>query len=318
MKIETASKSALLQKSLFKGYDACLNPYVGCQFGCKYCYVRFFVKDSEKDWGEFVRIRDHIKTKLPKEVSKGYLRISAGKVKDAEGNTKKLHRTIYNPELRIVVGTMTDPYMPIERRHRITREALKILSKGLYKKIGIFTRSPIVTDDIDIIKTLPRARVHYSITPYERPIMKKLEPIPVLTERRFETITALKKEGIFVNVNVAPCIPVYSEALVDEFAYLLAESAPDEFFVDPMQAYDQGFKATKDSLQDDPNWAQVEATMQDKAAYQTWKVQYREKWRTAWEKHGNKTTLPIWCDHISHVWENLATGEPLNPRSYND
>ena len=63
-----ASRGKLISKTGFKNYDICLNTYVGCQFGCTYCYVRFFIKDDNKEWGKFVRLRHHVADKLPKEL----------------------------------------------------------------------------------------------------------------------------------------------------------------------------------------------------------------------------------------------------------
>ena len=58
IKVSMANKgSRVITTTKFKNYDVCLNPYVGCQFGCKYCYVRFFVKDDEKPWGERAGLR---------------------------------------------------------------------------------------------------------------------------------------------------------------------------------------------------------------------------------------------------------------------
>ena len=318
LKQSIATKSALLTKTNFRGYDTCLNPYVGCQFGCKYCYVRFFVKDEEKEWGDFVRIRDHLNEKLPKEIEKGYIRIANGKIKKPDGTSQTLFKTIPNEQNRLVLGTMTDPYMPIERKHRLTRTALQHLSKAGYKKIGIFTRSPIVLDDLEIIKTLPNARIHYSITPYEPEILHMLEPIAIKTERRWETIKKIKEAGVKVNVNIAPCIPLYSDQLIDEFCKKLAEAKVDEFFLDPIQAYDQSFKATKEALQNHEQWAKAETIILDKHEFLEWKQEYHDRWKEAWKNNDNNYTLPIWCDHVNHVWQNLSTGEALNPRRYND
>ena len=101
LNVVTASKGGdVITKTGFSGYDHCLNTYVGCEFGCKYCYVRFFVKDKEHPWGEFVRSRRHIPNKL----------LSA---------LKKVGPT------RLVLGTMTDPYQPQELKERLTRTALE-------------------------------------------------------------------------------------------------------------------------------------------------------------------------------------------------
>lgn len=318
MKTTIATRSTLITATHFRGYDACFNPYVGCQFGCTYCYVRFFVKDDVNEWGEFVRIRDHIHDKLPREINKGHIRVPNGKIKEASGKRKTLYRTINNEDIRLVIGTMTDPYQPIERKVRLTRAGLEHILKANYKKVGIFTRSPIVLDDLELIKQLPRARVHFSITPYERPTLKLIEPIPVMTERRFETIKSLKAAGIRVHVNVAPCIPIYSDRMVEEFAKELDNAGVDEFFVDPMQAYDEAFTKTKESLQHLPEWNQVEMIVRDKDLFQEWKNKFKQRWKEAWIATGNTSALAIWCDHVNHVWEKLKTGEAMNPRNYND
>lgn len=213
---------------------------------------------------------------------------------------------------------MTDPYMPIERKHRLTRTALTILRTAKYDKIGIFTRSPIVLDDIDLIKQLPRPRIHFSVTPYRAETLKKIEPIAIMTSRRFDTIKKIKQAGIRIHVNVAPAIPIYSDGLEVEFSKKLADAKIDEFFVDPMQAYDQSFEATKEALSADQNWPEVEAIVRDKQRFQEWKDRYKLAWQEAWASYGYSGTLPIWCDHVNHVWENLITGEVLNPRKYND
>jgi len=84
LNIVEARKTNLIVKSGFSGYDHCLNPYVGCQFGCRYCYVRFFIKDKNHEWGEFVRVRSYIRDRLPTDL-------------------------VAVAPTRLVLGTMTDP-----------------------------------------------------------------------------------------------------------------------------------------------------------------------------------------------------------------
>jgi DNA repair photolyase len=162
LKVTKATKSALIVETGFGAYDLCINPYVGCQFGCTYCYVRFFVKDEERPWGEFVRTRDHIKTKLPFE-----LRKLAGK--------------------RLVIGTMTDPYQPQEQKAGLTRMILEMIANSEHKpaSIGLFTRSPLVRRDLELLKKL-NVRVHLTITPFSADVLRLIEPIPVRTNARFE------------------------------------------------------------------------------------------------------------------------------------
>jgi DNA repair photolyase len=291
--ITIATKGTILTKSMFSNYDFCINPYVGCQFGCKYCYVRFFVKDANHEWGEFVRLRKHLENKLPKELPK-----AAG--------------------MRVVIGTMTDPYQPIERTYRLTRRTLEILKDSQVSKVGVFTRSPIVTEDLDLIKKLPRARIHFTITPYSREILKKIEPIAVSTKRRFETVKAIIDAGIRTHVNISPAIPILSDPYTDEFAKTMAELKVNEFHVDPMQAYGEAFEATKQALKDMPDWPKIEEMLRDDAKYQVWKNKYRDDWFTAWRTYGHKECLPVWKDHKNHVMIDMNTGQELNRRVYGD
>lgn len=297
IKITTAAANKLISKTGFKNYDFCLNPYVGCQFGCTYCYVRFFVKDKEKQWGEFVRLRQHINKKLPKEI----LTIAGS---------------------RLVIGTMTDPYQPEERKHRLTRKALKIIldTPTPLQKVGIFTRSPIVLDDIDLIKKLPRARVHYTISPYDETTIKMVEPIPIRTTRRFDVVNELKKAGVHTHVNVAPAVPILSDPLTDDFMRQLSNIGVDEFFVDPMQAYDTSFVALMESIQNHPQSGEIYSIMTNDDAYQRWKDNYKQSWLTAWNKYKstNPNTLPIWSDHENKVWRDMRTNQEMDHKNYGD
>lgn len=325
----TASKSSpLISKSGFNGYDYCLNPYVGCSFGCAFCYVRFFIKDKDHDWGKFVRVRHHIADKLPRELRKP-VRLPGKEYVTSKG--KKAHRpgppaTDENGETileyqnkRLVIGTMTDPYQPIERKVRVTRKTLEVLlANPTFNKVGIFTRSPIILEDLDLIKELPRPRVHYSISPYSQDIIQKLEPIGIKTTRRLDTIRKLKDAGIRVHVNVAPVLPGYSEGMTEYLAEELGKIGIDEFFVDPVQPYGEAFTAMQEALGDDPQWKETEKIIATKPLYLAWKQGYWDQWKKSWSKLGSKNTLAIWSDHEHRIWKKLVSGESMDRRVYGD
>jgi len=337
LSVSVANRAQLITPTGFKGYDFCLNTYVGCQFGCRYCYVRFFIKDDDYDWGEFVRLRAHIHDKLPQQLSGGYLKIPTGKVPKLDEhkqpvlkNGKQVMRTVYRrvplDRARLVIGTMTDPYQPQEGKYRLTRAALDVLlsHKMPLNKVGIFTRSPMVLDDLDRIVRLPRKRVHFTITPYAPDALKKIEPIAIPTDKRFETVKRLKDAGVRVHVNVAPALPFLSDDFTDEFAARLADLKVNEFFVDPMQAYSESFAAIDATMRGDPAhaklWREVSRTVQDAAAFQDWKDTYRAAWERAWAKVQKRSphTLPIWSDHVHHVWIDMRNGEQMDFKLYGD
>jgi len=322
-----AKTGKLLTKSGFSGYDACMNPYVGCEFGCSYCYVRFFIKDP-KPWGEFVRVRLHMADKLPKELNKGYLTFDNGSeaVHDAEtGETtrRKRKKTLQIADTRLVIGTMTDPYQPAENKFRITRTALKILTDSKqpqFHKVGIFTRSPMVVQDIELIKKLPRARVHFTVTPYPQEILRAIEPYSARTSTRWEVVRKLKEAGLRVHVNVAPVLPGISEPFIEEFVEKLIDLGVDEYFVDPMQPYKESFDAFRQACRGLPNmnWPKIEATMLDKDAYLEWKVDFLQAWQKARVMRQSKMPhqLPIWCDHKNKVWVDMRHMVQLDWHTY--
>lgn len=335
--VTIASRTKIITQSNFKNYDVCLNPYVGCEFGCSYCYVRFFVKDDNRPWGEFVRIREHLKEVLPNELRKGQIKLNNGRqpVLDDDGNqvldenkkplTKPKYKCIDIINARLVIGTMTDPYQPKELKHRITRTALQILLKPdllHFKKVGIFTRSPLILQDLDLIKQLPKARVHFTITPFPNSIMRVIEPYSSVTSRRWNTVKKLKESGIRVHVNVSPIMPGMSEEFIDEWARRLAELEVDEYFVDPMQPYKESFEAFRKACNTIPNldWHNIESTMLDKEKYLDWKFTYFQTWNAARKKyeHLAPKQLPIWSDHENKIWVDMRTGQQMDHRVYGD
>jgi DNA repair photolyase len=300
--VVTARKGKVVSGSKFRNYDYCVNSYVGCQMGCNYCYVRFFIKDKKKPWGEFVRVREHAATQLIKE------------------NKKKLTELDTIAGKRLVLGTMTDPYQPQEGKHKITQQILKVLlgAPNPPSKVGIFTRCPLIKRDLDLIKQLPRARIHFTVTPLSQKYMKIIEPIAVPASKRFDTMKAIKDAGIRLHCCIAPSIPLLCEDTVQEYADKLEEIGVDEFFVDPFMAYKQANDAMKEVLGNDPIWDDMYSLIGDKAAYLGWKASYRKMWEAAWLPKNVPDTLPIWSDHENDQWIDMRTGKSMSHSLYGD
>ncbi|MEZ5163882.1 MAG: hypothetical protein R2688_09095 [Fimbriimonadaceae bacterium] len=118
-------------KGMVEAYDFTLNPYIGCQFGCSYCYAAFFVADPAKadDWGNWVEIKENAVELLANEHS-------------VRGS-------------KVYLGSVTDPYQPIEMETGLTRSLLEVMVKmEPQPRLVIQTRSPLVTRDIDLLKNL--------------------------------------------------------------------------------------------------------------------------------------------------------------------
>ena len=109
-------------------YDFTLNPYAGCAFGCSYCYAAFFSRstDDRDAWGEWVRVKENAVGLLARR------------------------RTGSLDGKRIYMSSVTDPYQPIERKLRLTRDLLEILATRHRPKLVVQTRSPYVVKDAEL------------------------------------------------------------------------------------------------------------------------------------------------------------------------
>jgi DNA repair photolyase len=167
-----------------------INPYQGCEHGCVYCYARPTHAYLDLSPGL------DFETKL-------FAKPDAAKMLDAE-----LAKPGYVCDA-IAMGTNTDPYQPIEREWKITRQILEVLA-ACEHPVSIVTKSALVERDIDILAPMAAknlARVYVSVTTLDRELARKLEPRAATPQRRLAAIKALAGAGIPVGVMTAPIIP---------------------------------------------------------------------------------------------------------------
>lgn len=171
-------------------FDRSINPYRGCEHGCIYCYARpthcYLGHSAGLDF----------ETEL-------YTKPDAAKLLE-----KELANPRYMPET-IVLGTNTDPYQPIEREHKLTRQILEVLARHDHP-LGIVTKSALVLRDIDILGPMAEkglAKIALSITTRDRALARGMEPRASTPEKRFAAIEKLADAGITTGVMVAPVIP---------------------------------------------------------------------------------------------------------------
>lgn len=191
MRIRETSSKTVLTKTGIEGYDYCINPYVGCQHGCRYCYASFMKRFTghTEPWGEFV----DIKANAPQVLARQIRRIKKGSV---------------------LIGTVTDPYQPMEKRYLITRGCLEVLA-GSQLSLNILTRSPLVVRDIDILKKFHDVEVGLSITTDKEDIRKLFEPGSPSIQSRVEALKKLHEVGINTYVFIGPMLPLNPEKIVD-------------------------------------------------------------------------------------------------------
>lgn len=193
-----------------------INPYVGCAFGCAYCYARYahrYVMEraaaSERmtgglddayrempSWLAFER-NIFVKSNAP-EVLRRTLR---------QGSDK--HLNLLKGEA-ILIGSATDPYQPAERRFRITRGILETIAEHEGLRIVIITKSPLITRDVDLLTRISRRSdlsVHISLITLNRELARRLEPRAPTPEARLRALERLRKADIDTSINCMPVLP---------------------------------------------------------------------------------------------------------------
>ena len=192
-----------------------INPYVGCAFGCAYCYARYAHRYAAErlsaatvSLGEAAEETDEVLAPwLAFERRILVKRDAAALVRRA------LRRPVTLAGLRrdgVVIGTATDPYQPAERRFRVTRGVLEALAEQVGLRVTIITKSPLVTRDLDLLERI-HARsmisVHVSLITVDRELARRLEPRAPTPEARLRGIARLRAHGIEVGVNAMPVLP---------------------------------------------------------------------------------------------------------------
>lgn len=192
-------------------FDRSINPYRGCEHGCSYCYAR----PSHAYLGHSPGL--DFETKL-------YAKPGAARLLEAE-----LAKPGYVPST-IALGSNTDPYQPIERERRITRDVLQVLAKARHP-VGIVTKSSLVVRDIDVLAPMARdglVKVALSVTTLDRRLARSMEPRAAAPHRRIEAMSALADAGIPVAVMVAPVVPTLNDHEIERILAVARDAGASE------------------------------------------------------------------------------------------
>lgn len=157
-----------------------LSPYTGCSHKCVYCYITSYIPRAFE-----CRIKNNL-------------------IKNLSLDLKKADKN-----LAISISNSSDPYTPIDRKYKQTREVLKILQLN-ENKYQIVTKSDLIIRDIDILKK-SNVAVSMTITSLNNIISKKLEPNAPFPEERLKALKKLLENNIFCIVRIDPIIPSINE-----------------------------------------------------------------------------------------------------------
>jgi DNA repair photolyase len=183
-----------------------INPYVGCEFGCTYCYARdthrYAIERAGQRFGE--RTQD--------EVLAPWLAFEK-RILVKTDVAERLARTLDPSKLgddSLVIGTATDPYQPAERIYRLTRKVLEVLTGFRGLRIGIISKSPLVTRDIDVLQRLSarnQVTVNVSIATLDPRLARRLELRSPVPSARIRGLARLSAAGIHAGLLLAPIVP---------------------------------------------------------------------------------------------------------------
>lgn len=183
-----------------------INPYVGCAFGCAYCYARDTHRYTIERAGEAGR---EVAGGLPPWLAferRVLVKERAGaRVREALRSSRAPR-----PGDSLVIGSATDPYQPAERRFRVTQEILEALGEVRGVSLVIITKSPLVTRDIPLLQRLAQRNtvaVHVSLITVDRELARRLEPRAPTPEARLRGVRRLAEAGLDVSVNCMPVLP---------------------------------------------------------------------------------------------------------------
>ncbi len=223
----TLASKSILNRSVSKrrlSLAYSINPYRGCEFGCRYCYARYT--------HEFMAAPAEATSALPLSDPEAFERRIYLK-KDAAWLLEQELRRI-DPQQEIALGTATDPYQPVERRAGVTRSILEVFSRRQGYRLGIVTKSNLILRDRQLLQRIAERNtlvVHVTITTTDAELARKLEPRAPRPDLRFEAVDGLRRAGIRTGVLCSPLLPgiTDSEESVDRVAR--AAKAADASFL---------------------------------------------------------------------------------------
>ena len=194
-----------------------LNPYVGCEFGCSYCYARYahrYVVERARDAGKLTdgEFQD-FRGPHGWEAFERRIFVKEQLLGALEADLRRYYRSI-SPSVRqsvpIVIGTATDPYQPAERRFRLTRHVLERLARCEGLNVGVITKSPLVARDRDVLRRLQEANdleVYVSLISVDAGLIRKIEARSPVPRARLRALRRLTDAGVRAGLIVAPVLP---------------------------------------------------------------------------------------------------------------
>ncbi len=199
------------------GFDWTCNPYLGCSFGCTYCYAAFLPQNRRPltEWGRWFQAKSNAVELAQRDAHK-----VAGQA--------------------VYLSSVTDPYLPAERSLKLTRGILEAILPH-QPRLLVQTRGPLVERDFDLLGQFHAVRINISIPTDSEEVRHAFEPKAPPLERRWRAIAAARKAGIPVGICVTPMLPLIDVAA---FVERLRAFQPDVLVVQDFQISLRRFEAS--------------------------------------------------------------------------
>ena len=204
-----------------------MNPYTGCEHGCRYCYAPNILRIKREDWGEYVRVKRNLPAVLARELKKK------------------------QPGL-VGISSVTDPYQPIEEKLNITRYSLELLLKHKFP-VSMITKSPLIVRDIDLLTRFEYNEVTLTITTLDEKLCKILEPKAPSPNTRLDALRKLSQEGLNTYAFVGPLYPTLNPEEIPEFIDRLSSTGVGTIMVDTLNLKPGIWKDVEAALVDHPD-----------------------------------------------------------------
>jgi DNA repair photolyase len=215
MQVRSILNKSVSKRQLSLAYS--INPYRGCEFGCKYCYARY----THEFLAPAVTTAEERAQDSAVGTARGDLRGLAN-LRDPEAFERKIflkenaawlleqELKKIDPAKEIALGTATDPYQPIERKALVTRSILEVFARQSGYRLGIVTKSRLIERDVDLLSQIARKNtlvVHLTITTTDAELARKLEPRAPRPDLRFAAVRRLREAGVTVGILCSPLLP---------------------------------------------------------------------------------------------------------------
>jgi DNA repair photolyase len=204
LKVKEINARSVLNKS--KIFDYCVNPYTGCQIGCRYCYARLFMRrysGHKEAWGEFVDTKMNAPQVLKKQLEKAK------------------RRTVW-------VSSVCDPYQLLEKKYKITQRCLKALAEKQFP-VNIQTKSELALRDLDLFQEFEEIELGFTITTDDERVAKQFEPRATPVRDRLKALEKIHASGIKTYAFIGPILPGNPERLAKNL-----EGKVDYVYIDRM------------------------------------------------------------------------------------